>query len=205
MPVDSHRPSRSAAALKRGYVELPVTAVVEDPENEFLHPEHQIERLMRSITRFGQQRAVIIDQRHVLVAGAGVLTAMRRLGRPTIRCKYSTLEGHRRGGYRQIDNLSQRLARLDEFVMAANLRRLVTDGAAGDVLALGLDDEGFARALDPAAWRGRTLDLGGIGDYDPAAETFVVKVAGVKRVEAGGLLLKLRTALEGTGYEAVEA
>ena len=44
-----------------------------------------------------------------------------------------------------------------------------------------------------------------IGVFTDPKETFVVKVAGVKRVEAGGLLLKLRTALEGTGYEAVEA
>jgi hypothetical protein len=193
---------RKAPAGKRGYVELLLSEVSEDPNNEFRHPEAQIERLMRSLTRFGQQRAIIIDQRNVVVAGEGVLTAARRLGWQTIRCKYSQLTGHRRAGYRQLDNMSQRLARLDEYVMAANLGRLVEAGAAGDVLALGLDDESFARALDPGAWRGRVLDLDGIGAYDPNAETFVIKVAGVPRGEAEGLLLSVNNALEGTGYEA---
>ncbi len=192
-------------APKRGYADLPLSEVFEDRENEFRHPPLQVERLKRGLTRFGQQRAIIIDQRNVVVAGEGVLTAARELGWRTIRCKYTQLEGHKRAGYRQIDNMSQRLARLDEYVMAANLRRLVEAEAAGDVLALGLDDESFARALDPEAWRGRLLDLEGIAEYDPDAETFVIKVAGVKREEAEGLLRKVNNALEGSGYEAAAA
>jgi hypothetical protein len=191
-----------APSPRRGYAVLKLSEVFEDPANEFRHPEPQVERLMRALTRFGQQRAIIVDQQNTVVAGEGVLTAARRLGWETIRCKYTRLEGHERAGYRQVDNMSQRLARLDEYVMAANLAGLVEAGAVGDVLSLGFDDEDFARALDPDAWRGRTLDANSIGDYDPGAETFVIKVAGVKREEADGLLARVATALEGTSYEA---
>jgi hypothetical protein len=207
MPKDRGSKSKKAsAALKSGYVVLPLSAVREDPANEFVHPPIQIERLMRALTIFGQQRAVIIDQDEVVIAGEGVLTAMRRLGWETARFKYSSLTGAARAAYRQLDNMSQRLASLDETILAANLAGLSeAQGPAFDFSALGFDDESFARALDPGAWRGRVIDLSTVGDYDPNSETFVIKVAGVAPEQAEGLLLELAEALEGTGYAAARA
>lgn len=194
---------QTAAVLKSGYVVLPLSAVTEDPQNEFRHPEHQIVRLMRALTLYGQQRAIIIDQDNVVIAGEGVLTAMRRLGWETARFKYSALTGAQRAAYRQLDNMSQRLARLDEQILAANLAEISeAEGPAFDPLALGFDEETFARALNPDDWSGRVLDLSTIEAYDANSETFVIKVAGVEAAHAEGLLLKLAAALEGTGYAA---
>ncbi|MFL6228043.1 MAG: hypothetical protein ACJ741_04630 [Pyrinomonadaceae bacterium] len=197
---------KATAALKSGYVVLPLSAVREDPNNEFIHPEPQIESLMLGLTTYGQQRAVIIDQEEVVIAGEGVLTAMRRLGWETGRFKYSALTGAMRAAYRQLDNMSQRLARLNETILAANLAGIAeAQGPAFDFKALGFDDESFARALDPGAWTGRVLDLSLIGDYDPNAETFVIKVAEVEPADVDLLLMRLGEALEGTGYAAARA
>lgn len=188
------------------YAVLPLSEVSPDPANEFRHPPRQLERLARALAKYGQQKSIVIGRDRRIIAGEGVYRAALLAGWTHARFKYSDLEGAKRAGYRQADNLSQRLARLDEEILAANLRGLEeAEGPRLDKEALGLDDEAFARALAPGAWHGRVLNPDAIGDYDPDAETFVVKVPGVRPEDAGTLLARLAAALEGTGYAATSS
>ena len=54
--------------------------VTEFPGNPRTHSEAQLTELERSLTMFGQFRPLVLDDQKVVLAGNGMLAAMRRLG-----------------------------------------------------------------------------------------------------------------------------
>ena len=50
-------------------------------KNPRKHSQLQIQELKRSVEMFGQIRPLIIDENNVVLAGNGLLTAMRELGK----------------------------------------------------------------------------------------------------------------------------
>lgn len=48
--------------------------------NPQLHPQGQIDALAESLTRFGQYRPLVLDEANTVLAGNGMLLAMRQLG-----------------------------------------------------------------------------------------------------------------------------
>lgn len=59
---------------------LQLDTLTEFPGNPRSHGEKQLEELGRSLTMFGQFRPLVVDEKNVVLAGNGMLTAMRRLG-----------------------------------------------------------------------------------------------------------------------------
>jgi hypothetical protein len=53
--------------------------------NVRVHPETQIVELMRAVSMFGQTRPVIIDEASTVLAGNGLVMALRRLGAATVQ------------------------------------------------------------------------------------------------------------------------
>jgi hypothetical protein len=184
------------------YAELPIRDVLEDPANENVHPDDQIEGIRASIRLYGQQEPVLVDLNKVCVAHHGVLRAMKLEGRETVECRYTDLKGAARAGYRIAANALGRRSHFDDALLAANVRGIRDergDDFHPEMLGMGVQE--FA-ALLGGGWKGRQLDAEQIGDYDPAREQFLIKIAGVSAADKDALLARVGAALEGTGYAA---
>jgi hypothetical protein len=62
---------------------LALTALVAPPRNVRTHPENQVIELARAVEMFGQTRPVVIDEDNTVLAGNGLVEALKRLGRGT--------------------------------------------------------------------------------------------------------------------------
>jgi hypothetical protein len=60
---------------------LPIAALHAPPLNVRLHPAEQIAEFARSIEMFGQIRPVVIDDDNTVLAGNGLVEALKSLGR----------------------------------------------------------------------------------------------------------------------------
>ncbi|MEO6390816.1 MAG: hypothetical protein ABIP75_03130 [Pyrinomonadaceae bacterium] len=182
-------------------ITLPIDKVLPDPANETVHPERQIEMLRGSLRKFGQQKAVLIDTKGILICGHGVREAMLAEDMVDIRCEVSGLTAVDQAGYRVADNQLNKLSFFDEEILRANLAPLVRE-AGFDSEVLGFESAEWEQLL-AGTWNSKpAIDPDTIGDYDPNAETFVIKIVGVKAVDRDRVLQLVTKALKGTEYEA---
>jgi ParB-like chromosome segregation protein Spo0J len=98
-----------------------------DPANARKHSERNIESIMASLRRFGQQKPIVIDSTNVVRAGNGTLEAAKRLGWDTIEAVKTTLKGSDAIAYAIADNRTSELAEWDSDVLAAQLNGLLAD------------------------------------------------------------------------------
>ena len=52
-------------------------------KNVRMHPPEQIKEMKRSIKQFGQIRPAVIDENNMILAGNGMVAAMREMGMET--------------------------------------------------------------------------------------------------------------------------
>jgi len=71
---------------------LLVSSLSNDPANARKHNDRNIEAIIASLRRFGQQKPIVIDSTGVVRAGNGMLEAAKRIGweYPTPRCPSET-------------------------------------------------------------------------------------------------------------------
>jgi ParB-like chromosome segregation protein Spo0J len=115
---------------------LPITSLLPDPANARRHPQRNLDALMASLMRFGQQKPVVIDSNNIVRAGNGTLAAAKALGWKEIDCVRSDLPITELSAYAVADNRTAELAEWDPDALGAALEGL-------DVTALkslGFDD-----------------------------------------------------------------
>jgi DNA modification methylase len=98
-----------------------------DPANARKHNDKNIEAIIASLRRFGQQKPIVIDRNNIVRAGNGTLEAARRLGWDSIDCVNTSLEGSDAIAYAIADNRTAELAEWDDDVLAAQLNGLLTE------------------------------------------------------------------------------
>ena len=98
-----------------------------DPANARKHNDKNIEAIIASLRRFGQQKPIVIDRNNIVRAGNGTLEAARRLGWDSIDCVKTSLEGSDAIAYAIADNRTAELAEWDDNVLAAQLNGLLTE------------------------------------------------------------------------------
>lgn len=101
----------------------------EDPANARKHGEKNVDAIVASLRRFGQQKPIVIDQNNVVRAGNGTLQAARVLGWQEIAAYRSTLTGAEMAAYAIADNRTAELAEWDEEILRATLEGLAVDDA----------------------------------------------------------------------------
>jgi site-specific DNA-methyltransferase (adenine-specific) len=84
-----------------------------DPANVRTHNEKNIEAIMASLKRFGQQKPIIIDSNNIVRAGNGTLSAAKKLGWDKIDAVKSNLEPTELTAYAIADNRTAELAEWD--------------------------------------------------------------------------------------------
>lgn len=103
---------------------IKIADLVNDPANARKHSERNIESIMGSLRRFGQQKPIVIDKDGVVWAGNGTLEAAKRLGWETIQVTETTLADNHLMAYAIADNRTAELAKWDDAALAATLEGL---------------------------------------------------------------------------------
>lgn len=126
--------------INEGMTLVAIADVRMDPSNVRAHGERNIETIKGSLSRFGQQKPIVIDRDGVVVAGNGTLEAARSLGWERIGVVYSDLVGSDRTGYAIADNRTAELAEWDTDALSSQLNALRMDEDF-DLLATGFTDD----------------------------------------------------------------
>lgn len=105
-----------------------------DPANVRRHPAKNLEAIKASLTRFGQQRPVLVNAKGIIIAGNGTVMAAKALGWDHVNIVRTELEGSEATAYAIADNRTAELAEWDD------------DALAQQLAALQIEDEELARA-----------------------------------------------------------
>jgi DNA modification methylase len=105
-----------------------------DPANVRRHPAKNLDSIKASLTRFGQQRPVLVNPKGIIIAGNGTVMAAKALGWDHINIVRTDLEGSEATAYAIADNRTAELAEWDEEALAQQLA------------ALQIEDEELAKA-----------------------------------------------------------
>lgn len=107
---------------------IEIEKLTPDPANARKHGERNIEAVVASLNRFGQQKPIVIDKANVVRAGNGTLAAAKSLGWTHINCVRTELDGTDAIAYAIADNRTAELAEWDVDVLAAELEGLQLEG-----------------------------------------------------------------------------
>jgi DNA modification methylase len=130
----------------------------QDPANVRKHPERNLEAIIASLRRFGQQHPIVIDINNTVRAGNGRLQAAIALGWDEIDCVVTDLKGSEAIAYAIADNRTAELAEWDDDMLAAQLHGLLTDDEAL-LEAAGFDEDELAAMLDELEGDGTTGEI----------------------------------------------
>jgi ParB-like chromosome segregation protein Spo0J len=108
---------------------LPIDQVHADPANARRHPQRNLDAIMSSLARFGQQKPIVIDEQNICRAGNGTLAAAKALGWKTINVVRTALAGIEATAFGIADNRTAELAEWDTDV----LKQFLADPAIGDL------------------------------------------------------------------------
>lgn len=95
-----------------------------DPANARKHGPKNIDAIVASLRRFGQQKPIIIDKSNVVRAGNGTFEAAKILGWDSIQAIQTDLTGSEATAYAIADNRTAELAEWDDPVLMATLQSL---------------------------------------------------------------------------------
>jgi len=109
---------------------IKVADLSNDPANARKHDDRNIDSIIASLRRFGQQKPIVIDMNNIVRAGNGTLEAAKRLGWDSIECVKTSLKGSDAIAYAIADNRTAELAEWDSDILAAQLSGLLTDDEA---------------------------------------------------------------------------
>lgn len=164
---------------------VPIDSVTLDPANVRKHNSRSIETIKGSLSRFNQQKPIVVDCKGVVRAGNGTLVAARELGWTEIRIVRSDLTGVELAAYSLVDNRSSELSEWDDDALALTLRALqdedfdldavgFTDAEVDALFGNGAgDDVGEEKAEKQEPWQGRfelVIEFGSEAEQQAAYE-----------------------------------
>ena len=176
---------------------LPIADLKLDPKNARRHPTRNLAEIKKSLTRFGQQKPIVIDSENVVRAGNGTLIAAQALGWTEIAVVQSSLNGKELAAFAVSDNRTAELAEWDHDVLADLLRDTeigdigFTDSEAAEALAQSsdedrLEDEPPVLSKDSVERRAAAGDLWAMGPHrllcgDSTVEANLLRLVGEER------------------------
>ena len=118
-----------------------------DPANVRAHDSKNLDAIKSSLRRFGQQKPIVVNEKGIVIAGNGTLTAARALGWDSINIVKTVLEGSEATAYAIADNRTGELAEWDKGALAKQLSALQIEDEAL-VEAAGFSDEEITKILE---------------------------------------------------------
>lgn len=92
---------------------MPLGDLSPDPSNARRHPERNLDAIIASLRKFGQQKPIVVDGRGIVVAGNGTFEAAKRLGWSEIAVVRTDLAGIEATAFAIADNRTAELAEWD--------------------------------------------------------------------------------------------
>lgn len=112
------------------------------------HPRKQLDEMRRSINMFGQFRPVVIDETNTILAGNGLVIAMREMGEETVDVlKYDNLTKNQKKKLMIADNQVASLGVDDYGAIEEVMKEL---GIDGDLDIPGYDEEAVRMLVENA-------------------------------------------------------
>ena len=105
---------------------IEISKLIGDPANIRKHGERNIQTIVGSLHRFGQQKPIVIDRGNIIRAGNGTLEAARSIGWTHLDCVRTELLSSDAIAYAIADNRTAELAEWDDDALAAQLNELIT-------------------------------------------------------------------------------
>jgi len=118
-----------------------------DPANVRAHDGKNLDAIKGSLQRFGQQKPIVVDEKGIVIAGNGTLTAARALGWDAINIVRTELAGAEATAYAIADNRTAELAEWDDEALAKQLSALQIEDEAL-VEAAGFSDAELTALVD---------------------------------------------------------
>src|ERR1700722_1081070 len=100
---------------------LRIDSLKPDPANARRHPQRNIDAIIASLARFGQQKPIVVDGAGVVRAGNGTLAAAKALGWTHIDVVRSELPAADLAAFAVVDNRTAELAQWDNELLLAVL------------------------------------------------------------------------------------
>jgi len=125
---------------------IPLIELIEDPSNVRKHPESNMKAICGSLSKFGQQKPIVINQSNIIIAGNGTFAAAKRLGWKTIDCVRSELDNVNQIAFAIADNRTAELAEWDDVSLKQQLEVLHNDDF--DIADIGFPDMSFDDDFD---------------------------------------------------------
>ena len=121
------------------------------PRNYRVHPQHQIDKLVLSLQRFGQGRSIVVQdspEHPIIVAGHGIVEAAQALKWQELRADILPADwtDSQVEGYLIADNLHSQEASDNEELLAMLLQE--QQDAGFDLRTIGSDDETLRQMLE---------------------------------------------------------
>tara|TARA_R110000824_G_scaffold30340_1_gene99997 strand:- start:10 stop:1236 length:1227 start_codon:yes stop_codon:yes gene_type:complete len=118
-----------------------------DPANVRAHDSKNLDAIKSSLKRFGQQKPIVVNEKGIVIAGNGTLTAARALGWDSINIITTELDGVNATAYAIADNRTGELAEWDNEALAKQLSALQIEDEAL-VEAAGFSDAELTALVD---------------------------------------------------------
>ena len=118
-----------------------------DPANVRAHDAKNLDAIKSSLKRFGQQKPIVVNEKGIVIAGNGTLTAARALGWDSINIVKTELDGVNATAYAIADNRTGELAEWDNEALAKQLSALQIEDEAL-VEAAGFSDAELTALVD---------------------------------------------------------
>ena len=170
-------------ALKMAVEDIAVDALTFDPANVRKHPEANLAAIKASLTRFGQQKPIVVDPKGVVVAGNGTLAAAKAMGWRTVKAVRTNLTGAEATAFAIADNRTAELAEWDEASLHAQLAAIAIEDEEL-LAATGFSDKDLSE-LDCAVSPKITEDEPPAVPEDPVAQPGDLWTLGRHRILCG--------------------
>tara|TARA_Y100000296_G_C5149634_1_gene245683 strand:- start:732 stop:1292 length:561 start_codon:yes stop_codon:yes gene_type:complete len=112
-----------------------VSELVNDSANVRKHDQRNIDAIKASLTRFGQQKPIVVNGDGVVIAGNGTLAAAKDLGWKDIAIVETELDGVDATAYAIADNRTAELAVWDDDALAQTLASLQNDDSIDELVS----------------------------------------------------------------------
>jgi len=117
--------------------EVSIDSLMKDPANVRKHSQRNIDAIKASLSKFGQQKPIVIDAEGKVLAGNGTLQAAIELGWTSIQVSRSTLQGADAVAFAIADNRTAELAEWDYQALTQVFEELA--GIGFDLADIGWD------------------------------------------------------------------
>lgn len=118
---------------------IEIAKLISDPSNARKHGQKNLDAIVGSLAKFGQQKPIVVDKNNVVVAGNGTLEAAKKIGWTKINCVRTDLTGPEAIAFALADNRTAELAEWDLEPLQKTLSSL--KDIDFDLGSIGFDDD----------------------------------------------------------------